>query len=115
MCLKVVRNQTFSLLPGFSQAVGFFANGSRVRFAYPGCVTVLVSHSYSVASGNHADEPLRRFIGLSLDEFGLDTFFVLSGYLATRSAIERLARDFFRSRFLRIFPAATTSSFLTFL
>ena len=78
-------------------------------------LAVLVSHSFSVATGNHADEPLRAQIGLSLGELGLDTFFVLSGYLVTRSANTRSLEGFYMARVRRIYPAAVTSTVITVL
>jgi peptidoglycan/LPS O-acetylase OafA/YrhL len=69
---------------------------------------VLISHSYPLALGHDAVEPLSDLIGLSLGEVAVITFFCVSGFFIS------LSRDraggtinFFAARFLRIYPGLT--------
>jgi len=68
--------------------------------------TVLVTHSFSLLSGNLDDEPMRLFLGMSLGDISVDVFFITSGYLITSSYMNR--RNIFAfawARILRIYPA----------
>src|SRR5438067_1245794 len=85
-------------------------NFNLVRLVAAGLV--LVSHSWPLTGT--PGEPFERFAGFSLGHFGVDIFFVVSGYLVTGSL---LARDslgaFLRARALRIFPALVANAFGT--
>ena len=62
---------------------------------------VLVSHSYAI--GGFAAEP--RIGGVSLGAFSVDAFFVISGFLITRSwLLSASTGQYLWRRFLRIFP-----------
>lgn len=65
---------------------------------------VVVSHSFAVSTGNAMMEPLRRVAGTSLGEIAVDVFFVISGYLISKSAMERSWSDYAKARILRIYP-----------
>ncbi len=69
---------------------------------------VLISHSYPLALGREAIEPLSKWIGLSLGELAVITFFCVSGFFISLSR-DRAAStmDFFIARFLRIYPGLT--------
>jgi peptidoglycan/LPS O-acetylase OafA/YrhL len=69
---------------------------------------VLISHSYPLALGRDAIEPLSKWIGLSLGELAVITFFCVSGFFISLSR-DRAAStmDFFIARFLRIYPGLT--------
>ena len=87
-------------------------NFNLVRLLAAGCV--LVSHSWPL-SGTPG-EPLERFAGFSLGHFGVDIFFVVSGFLVTGSLFARRTLGaFVRARALRIFPALTVNAFGTAL
>lgn len=62
---------------------------------------VLVSHTFPI--GGFGDQPM---IGpVSFGALSVDAFFVISGFLITRSRLtSRSVRDYARRRFLRIFP-----------
>jgi peptidoglycan/LPS O-acetylase OafA/YrhL len=66
---------------------------------------VLVSHSYPL-SGRPDRDPLARFSGgqVSLGTLAVLGFFVISGFLVTRSALRTSFRSYAWRRFLRIFP-----------
>lgn len=67
---------------------------------------VLVDHSYPLIFGKSDHELLPRALGLSISGIAVDTFFVISGFLVTRSLFLRQdLRDYARARVLRIFPA----------
>lgn len=69
-------------------------------------LAVLVAHSYSLASGDVNDEPLRRLIGMTPGTIAVDVFFVTSGFLVTKSLLTRgNVLEFLWARFLRIYPA----------
>ena len=83
-------------------------NFNLVRLLAAGCV--LLSHSWPL-SGTPG-EPFERFANFSLGHFGVDIFFVVSGFLVTGSLFARgTLRSFVRARSLRIFPALTASAF----
>ncbi|MFC5990285.1 acyltransferase family protein [Limoniibacter endophyticus] len=48
-------------------------------------------------------------------KYGVDIFFVISGFIIAYSAANRSLGEFFRSRFLRLFPAAFVCATLTLL
>lgn len=73
---------------------------------------VLFSHSWPLSSGVRAVDPVTAFLGevtgsaLSLAGLAVNAFFVISGYLVTKSAIRSEARPYYWwSRGLRIYPA----------
>ena len=87
-------------------------NFNLVRLLAAGCV--LVSHSWPL-SGTPG-EPFERFAGFSLGHFGVDVFFVVSGFLVTGSLFARgTLGAFVRARALRIFPALAVNALGTAL
>jgi peptidoglycan/LPS O-acetylase OafA/YrhL len=69
---------------------------------------VLISHSYPLAGGHEAVEPLSTWIGLSLGELAVITFFCVSGFFISLSCDRATSTlDFFIARFLRIYPGLT--------
>ena len=69
---------------------------------------VLISHSYPLAQGSEAIEPLSNWIGLSLGELAVVTFFCVSGFFISLSRDRAPGSiDFFAARFLRIYPGLT--------
>ena len=68
---------------------------------------VIIGHAPEMMDGNRSHEPLTMiFHSLSLGELSVDAFFLLSGYLITRSMIGTgsLSR-YLERRVLRIYPA----------
>lgn len=69
-------------------------------------LAVLVSHSFPLAIGRGAEDPLARNLGMSLGSIAVDTFFVASGFLVTSSLFTRKnIFKFILARALRIYPA----------
>ncbi|OQR35509.1 hypothetical protein BWR59_05285 [Pseudomonas sp. Bc-h] len=69
---------------------------------------VLISHSYPLAQGSTAVEPLSSWLGLSLGELAVITFFCVSGFFISLSRDRAPSNlDFFSARFLRIYPGLT--------
>lgn len=65
---------------------------------------VVVSHSFALSTGDAMMEPLRRLAGTSLGEMAVDVFFVISGFLISKSAMQRGWVEYARARFMRIYP-----------
>ena len=67
---------------------------------------VVVSHSPELLDGNRSREILTRLFGtMSFGEVGVHGFFIISGYLITKSFVEsRSTGSYLTKRFLRIFP-----------
>jgi peptidoglycan/LPS O-acetylase OafA/YrhL len=66
---------------------------------------VLVSHSWPLFRGGGADFLPRLLPGLTMGKISVDLFFILSGFLVTRSFMQRdRIGEFFLARALRIYP-----------
>ena len=80
---------------------------------------VVYSHSFPLATGTEADEPLARMTKgqLTFGSLAVDAFFILSGFLIAQSWISGpRAGDFLKKRVRRIYPgflvAATLGAFV---
>lgn len=75
---------------------------------------VVYSHSYSVL-GQPENEPVVRFLhfGGDIGALAVFSFFFISGYLITRSALESDPARFVEARVLRIFPGLVISVLVT--
>lgn len=68
-------------------------------------LAVIVSHGYAIVLGGPQHEPWRATIGITPGGLAVDVFFVISGFLVTRSlAFRRSGSEFVAARVLRIFP-----------
>jgi len=71
---------------------------------------VLLSHSFPLATGSVATEPLRARLGCTPGSIAVALFFTISGLLVTMSLVRRNSvADFVRARFFRIWPALTAA------
>jgi peptidoglycan/LPS O-acetylase OafA/YrhL len=81
--------------------------GLRLLFA---CLVIL-SHSPSILTGNAALEP--HFGPMTLGQIAVDRFFVISGYLITKSFVGSAGvLDYFSKRALRIYPGFVVNGLL---
>lgn len=95
--------------PTVGQALARPHNGfSALRLAL--ALMVVVSHAFSVVSGQGADEPLARSTGFSLGEHAVNGFFAVSGFLVTMSYDRRGWRDYVIARSLRILPGLVAAT-----
>lgn len=76
-------------------------------------ILVIFAHSYALTLGTNANEPLYLFSGgqLTFGDFAVDVFFIISGYLVSRSwSNTGNIFKFLKKRFLRIYPAFIAAS-----
>lgn len=77
---------------------------------------VLLSHSWPIAMGGKADEPLEVLTGFTLGTNAVMVFFAISGFFITKSADRRKSTfDFVVARVLRLYPALIVALILTVL
>ena len=68
-------------------------------------LAVLLTHSFPLALGDAAQEPLRASLGMSLGMIAVDVFFITSGFLISASLMRQPSLlSFLWARVLRIFP-----------
>jgi peptidoglycan/LPS O-acetylase OafA/YrhL len=73
-------------------------------------LAVVVSHAFSVTSGQVMDEPLARSTGFTLGEHAVNGFFAISGFLVAMSFDRRGWRDYVIARALRIGPGLVVAT-----
>lgn len=79
-------------------------------------LAVLGSHSFTLALGPTAIEPLMTTLGMSLGTMAVGVFFTISGYLVTASLLSRgSVSDFLLARARRIYPGLWVALALTVL
>lgn len=87
-------------------SIGRNNNLNLIRFC--AATLVIVTHAFGVTGNAH--EPLSSMAGVSLGSVAVDVFFVVSGFLISKSWINKSNfTDFFFARFLRIYPALWVS------
>jgi peptidoglycan/LPS O-acetylase OafA/YrhL len=98
--------------PSLAQSmVGPIDNFSVLRLVL--AAAVVVSHGYSIPTGNSTLEPLYHATGLRLGEHAVNFFFAISGFLVTMSFLNRGPRDYAVARALRIVPAFVVAALVT--
>ncbi|QFU18078.1 acyltransferase family protein [Microvirga thermotolerans] len=89
--------------PTLSTAIGQERNNfTLIRLLL--ALAVVVSHAFSVTTGEVMDEPLAALTGFTLGEHAVNGFFAISGFLVTMSFDRRGWRDYALARTLRIAP-----------
>lgn len=87
-------------------------NFNLLRFIAASCV--VFSHAFSVVSGELTHEPLEVFTDYALGNHAVTLFFVVSGFLVTRSLVHsRDLVEYSLARALRLFPGLLVAGFLT--
>jgi peptidoglycan/LPS O-acetylase OafA/YrhL len=72
---------------------------------------VVYAHSFGVVN-RPTREIFYSIFGIGLGDIGVDSFFVVSGFLVTKSFCSKDLRHFIWARLMRIFPALWVSSLL---
>ncbi|MBI3222275.1 MAG: acyltransferase [Nitrosomonadales bacterium] len=68
--------------------------------------SVLITHSFALATGRIELEPLRTSLGMTMGHIAVNVFFIASGFLVSASLLTRQnVIEFVWARALRIFPA----------
>ncbi|SFG95494.1 acyltransferase family protein [Methylobacterium gossipiicola] len=97
--------------PTFGQALDRPHNGfSALRLVL--AVAVVVSHAFSVGSGDRLNEPLARATGYSLGAHAVNGFFAVSGFLVVMSLERRGPRAYAVARALRILPGVFVATLM---
>src|ERR1700722_9985256 len=66
---------------------------------------VILSHSYELIDGNRSREMLTHIFGtISFGILAVDGFFIVSGYLITKSYLSSAPMNYLCKRILRIYP-----------
>lgn len=77
-------------------------------------VTVILTHCFWVAEGVTKSDPLMKYMHMTLGDLAVLIFFVISGFLISKSYLENQDPIYFiKSRILRIYPAVITVTILT--
>lgn len=84
-------------------------NLNLLRFT--AATAVVYAHSFGI-TGHTADEIFYSVYGIGLGDIGVDMFFVVSGFLVTKSFCSKDLRHFIWARIMRIYPALWVSSLL---
>lgn len=73
---------------------------------------VMFTHAFGI-TGHTASEPFHRTFDIGAGDFGVNVFFVLSGFLVTKSWEGRTLPEFAWARCMRIYPGLWVSVLLT--
>jgi len=85
-------------------------NFNLIRFI---CASLVVyAHAFGI-TGHMAEEPFYKLSGFGTGDVGVDVFFLISGFLVTKSLSGKDLFSFFWARITRIFPALWLSTLLS--
>lgn len=96
---------------GQSFEAGERARNNLTLLRFLAAFAVLFAHCWPIAFGYESADPITQQLrawfgpGVALSSFAVWGFFVISGYLVTKSALSRGLGDYAIARALRIFPA----------
>jgi len=103
MTIGALRSQTVA------QAMAQTRNSfTAIRLAL--ALAVVISHAFSVTTGQVTEEPLARSTGFTLGEHAVNGFFAISGFLVAMSFDRRGWRDYVVARGLRIAPGLAAAT-----
>ena len=89
-------------------------NFNLIRFIAASCV--IISHSVLISGGEDRIEPLEALTGFTMGDHAVNVFFVLSGFLVTKSLFSRNDIAFYAAaRSLRIIPGLFIMGLVTAL
>lgn len=89
-------------------------NFNLIRFIAASCV--IISHSVLISGGEDRIEPLEALTGFTMGDHAVNVFFVLSGFLVTKSLFSRNDIAFYAAaRSLRIIPGLFVMGLVTAL
>jgi peptidoglycan/LPS O-acetylase OafA/YrhL len=95
------------------------SNGRRNNFdtfRLVAASSVLFSHAFLIGAGHEKDEPFKQLSGNILGLYGVAIFFIISGYLITKSWFDTPnSLTFVIKRVLRIYPGLTACVLLSAL
>lgn len=98
--LREIRMRTEPLA---SYADGYDNNFNLMRLI--AAALVILGHSYILTAQHGQKEPLQQLIGIDSGAFAVDVFFVISGFLVSKSYLKsRRVLSYLSARVLRIFP-----------
>lgn len=81
--------------------------------AFLAALTVLYSHSWPLALGLKARQPITPLTGMTFGSIAVDIFFIISGFFIARSYATRSSNGtFVASRLLRIYPGMIVSTLI---
>ncbi|MEW8506954.1 MAG: acyltransferase [Candidatus Thiodiazotropha sp.] len=73
-------------------------------------ISVVFTHSYALLGIGEKNDPIYQLTGINASGYGLATFFIISGFLVTRSLNNRKSLWLFaKARILRLYPALILS------
>ena len=84
-------------------------NLNLLRFT--AATAVVYAHSFGV-TGRTSDEIFYSIFGIGLGDIGVDSFFIVSGFLVTKSFSSKDLRHFIWARIMRIYPALWVSGLI---
>ena len=87
-------------------------NFNLIRFL--AATMVIWTHAFGLL-GHTEFEPVHRIFGMGAGDLGVDVFFVLSGYLVSKSLDGKTITQFAWARFMRIYPGLWAATLISVL
>ena len=87
-------------------------NFNLIRFL--AATMVIWTHAFGLL-GRTRFEPVHRIFGIGAGDLGVDVFFVLSGYLVSKSLDGKTVTQFAWARFMRIYPGLWAATLISVL
>jgi peptidoglycan/LPS O-acetylase OafA/YrhL len=97
-------------MPRLSDFKGRDNNFNLIRML--AATLVIVTHAFGI-TGNSRHEPVLRLFGIGAGDVGVDVFFLLSGFLVSKSWAGKAWWEFAWARCTRIYPALAVSTVIS--